>query len=282
MIGSRRRGMVRKRLQIVLALGVVLALSMLVVSGCSGGSGATVPGQGTGPALPQASTPLPASASWIATGDGPDRHFGFTVANVGDVNADGRADVIVCDDRYKQFVGRVYVYAGGPTGLSTGPIWIATGESADSSFGRSVAGVGDVNGDGYSDVVVGAPDYDNSTGRVYFYAGGPGGLRADPMMILTGEKRQDDFGWALGGAGDINGDGYDDVIVGADRFNNLTGRAYIYLGGPHGLSATAALTFTGEGPNNFFGHAVAGTGDVNADGYDDFLCSRISAHFGSK
>jgi FG-GAP repeat len=448
MINSHRQSMVRNRLHIRLALVVALALSMLTISGCAAGSGATTPGQSTGAALPQASTPLPAFASWITTGDSPDRHFGFTVANAGDVNADGRADVIVCDDRYKQFVGRVYVYtgiasglsaapvftatgetvnnhfgyaagtagdlngdgyddivigayhwhgfrgrvylytasdaglggtpaliltgdapndylgrsvagandvngdgyddvvmaaqgygnytgrvylytggpnglsgthlsivsgegsadsfgeslaaagdvngdgygdiiigaigygdfmgraylyAGGPTGLSTGPMWIATGESADSSFGRSVAGAGDVNGDGYSDVIIGAPDYNNSTGRVYFYAGGPGGLRADPMIILTGEKPQDDFGWALAGAGDINGDRYDDVIVGAHRFNNLTGRTYLYLGGPHGLSATAALTLTGEEPNNFFGHSVAGVGDVNADGYDDFL-----------
>lgn len=456
MIGSRRRGMVRRRLVICLVLDVALTLSMVAVSGCAAGPGTTAPAQSTGAALPRAGTPLPASpglrgtasASWIATGDIPDCQFGFTVASAGDVNADGRADVIIGDDRYKQFTGRVfvytgaagglsaapvftatgetgnnhfgyaagtagdpngdgyddivvgayhwtefrgrvylytasgaglggtpaliltgdahndylgrsvaragdvngdgyddvvvaaqgygnftgrvllytggpgglagtplsvvtgegpansfgvslasagdvngdgyddviagavgygdfrgraYLYAGGLAGLSTNPVWIATGESAYSSLGRSVAGAGDVNGDGYSDVLAGAPGYSESTGRVYLYAGGPGGLGAGPVMVLTGEKRQSDFGWAVAGAGDINGDGYDDVIVGADRFDNLTGRAYIYTGEPRGLSATAALTFTGEGPNNVFGRSVAGAGDVNADGYDDFL-----------
>lgn len=90
------------------------------------------------------------------------------------------------------------------------------------------------------------------------------------MMVLTGEQ-QEHFGWAVAGAGDIDGDGYDDVIVGADRFNNLTGRIFIYPEIPQGLSATPLLTFTGEGPYNFFGHSVAGVDDVNADGYDDFL-----------
>jgi hypothetical protein len=207
----------------------------------------------------------------VVSGEGPADSFGVSLAAAGDVNGDEYADVIVGAIGHGDFVGRAYLYAGGPTGLGSSPMWIATGEGANSSFGRSVAGAGDVNGDGYSDVVVGAPGYNNSNGRVYLYAGGPGGLQADPMMVLTGEQQQDHFGRAVAGAGDVNGDGYDDVIVGADRFNNLTGRAYIYPGGSLGLSATAVLTFTGEGPNNFFGHSVAGVGDVNADGYDDFL-----------
>jgi hypothetical protein len=206
----------------------------------------------------------------VVSGEGPADSFGVSLAAAGDVNGDGYDDIVVGAIGYGDFVGRAYLYAGGPTGLGSSPMWIATGESAGSSFGRSVAGAGDVNGDGYSDAVIGAPDYNNFTGRVYLYAGGPGGLRASPLMVLTGEQ-QEHFGWAVAGTGDIDGDGYDDVIVGADRFNNLTGRIFIYPGTPHGLSATALLTFTGEGSYNFFGHSVASAGDVNADGYDDFL-----------
>jgi hypothetical protein len=213
---------------------------------------------------------LPGTPALTLTGDAENDYLGRSVAGAGDVNGDGYDDVVMAAQGNDNFTGRVYLYTGGPNGLGSNPIWIATGESAGSSFGRSVGEAGDVNGDGYSDVVIGAPGYNNSTGRVYIYAGGPGGLQASPMLVLTGEQ-QEHFGWAVAGAGDFNGDGYDDVIVGADRFNKLTGRIYVYPGTPNGLSAKAVVTFIGEGPDNFFGHSVAGVGDINADGFDDFL-----------
>jgi hypothetical protein len=149
--------MVLSRLFISLKVGAALILSMLAASGCAAGPAATTPGQGTRMALPlEASAPLPAFASWIATGDGPDRHFGFTVAAAGDVNADGCADVIIGDDRYNQFVGRVYVYTGAASGLGTAPVFTATGEIANNHFGYAAGTAGDPNGDGYDDIVVGA------------------------------------------------------------------------------------------------------------------------------
>jgi hypothetical protein len=85
----------------------------------------------------------------------------------GDVDGDGYADVIIGGDRYKQFTGRAYVYAGSPTGLSTSPVFVATGESVNNHFGYSVAGAGDVDGDGQAEVIIGAYGHHNWTGRAY-------------------------------------------------------------------------------------------------------------------
>ena len=109
------------------------------------------------------------------------------------------------------------------------------GAAAGDNLGRSVAGAGDVNGDGYADVIVGAPTTRGGAdaGAAYVYFGGPG---ADDVADLTllGAAAGDYFGCAVAGAGDVNGDGYGDVIVGAygnDAGGAAAGRAYVYFGG---------------------------------------------------
>ena len=133
--------------------------------------------------------------------------------------------------------------------ISSRTLFTPTGAAAYDYFGYSVAGAGDVNGDGYGDVIVGAYHNDaggTDAGRAYVHFGGPG---ADAVadLTLTGAAAYDQFGYSVAGAGDINGDGYDDVIVGA-LFNDggaaNAGRAYVYYGGP-GADATADLTLTG-------------------------------------
>jgi hypothetical protein len=219
--------------------------------------------------------PLDTSPDWIASGEGEANNFGYSVATAGDVNGDGYADVVVGADRYRQFTGRTYVYLGNASGLSATPIFTATGEDVNNHFGYSVDTAGDVNGDGYDDIIVGAYHYKEFTGRAYVYAGNANGLNATPVLTITGEGPNIYFGRSVGAAGDVNGDGYDDVIVGAQAYDNWTGRVYVYAGSPSGLGATPIFTASGEGPSNSFGRSVGAAGDVNGDGYSDVV---VGAH----
>ena len=153
------------------------------------------------------------------------------MAGAGDVNGDGYADVIVGAQGYSSHTGRAYVYHGGPSGLSASPAFTATGEGPDNFFGAAVAGAGDVNGDGYANVIVGAYGYSGETGRAYVYHGGPSGLSASPAFTATGAATDENFGLSVAGTGDVNGDGYANLIVGADGFDSDTGRSYVFHGG---------------------------------------------------
>jgi hypothetical protein len=193
------------------------------------------------------------------------------VATAGDVDGDGFDDVIVGAQAYDESTGRAYVYTGGPSGLSTSPVFVATGEGPSSSFGQSVATAGDVDGDGYDDVVVGAHGYDHGTGRIDVYAGGDGGPSARPTFVATGKGRGERYGFAAGTAGDVNGDGYSDLIVGAYGASESRGQIHVYAGSPEGLGTRPVFTATGEVAGDWFGRSVGAAGDVNGDGYDDVI-----------
>jgi FG-GAP repeat protein/flagellar hook capping protein FlgD len=203
-------------------------------------------------------------------------NFGISVAPAGDMNGDGYDDVIVgahLNDAGGGNAGRAYVYYGGP-GADAAADLTFTGAAGADFFGHSVASAGDVNGDGYGDVIVGADGNDAGgaeAGRAYVFFGGPG---ADtlPDMILTGAAAGDQFGLSVSSAGDVNGDGFSDLIVGAP-FNDgpaEAGRAYLYYGGP-GADFVADMTFANGTINNFLGGSVSSAGDVNGDGYADVI-----------
>ena len=132
-------------------------------------------------------------------------------------------------------------------------------------LGRSVGTAGDVNGDGYSDLVVGAPYYDAvsgatslvDAGKAYVYYGGSAG---QGVWTAIGEDQDNSFGWAAAAAGDVNGDGYGDLVVSADRYDNGgsndVGRVYVYHGRATGLDATPAFTVTGENQLDRFGFQI--------------------------
>ncbi len=233
-------------------------------------------------------------AGWTAESDKEGANFGGSVASAGDVNGDGYSDVIVGASQYGNGPGeggRVYLYLGSATGLATTAVWTADGDQGNDKFGYSVATAGDVNGDGYSDVIVGAPMYDRGQtdeGRAFVYLGSASGYLS-LAWTAEGDQAVAFFGWSAATAGDVNGDGYSDVIVGAYRYDynqSADGRVYVYLGSASGLATNATWTAVGDQANANLGVSVATAGDVNGDGYADVIVGtgrdgRANVYFGS-
>ncbi len=199
--------------------------------------------------------------------------FGTAVTGLGDVNGDGFDDVAVGGPLYNASAGLVNVYLGSATGVSSTASTVITGPASYFDLGGGVAGV-DLNRDGYADVVAGAWGADSEQGRVYIYPGSGAGVSATPVAVIYGHSGDFGLGYAVANAGDVNGDGYDDVVVGS-----LGGRAYVYDGTAGGVAATAATVLSSGGGDDFFGSAVAGLGDVNGDGYADIMVGDWSLGF---
>ena len=188
------------------------------VLGALAGSALVALALATSPAAAQVKQAL-AEAQTELLAEAADDNFGWSVADAGDVNGDGIPDLIVgaiYNDSAAKDAGKAYVYLGGVT-VSTTPFVTMTGMAANDQFGVSVAGAGDVNGDGYADVIVGARLNSlagSAAGAAFIYFGGPA-MDGIPDVVLLGEAPNDWFGNAVAGAGDLNGDGYAEVIVGA-------------------------------------------------------------------
>ncbi|MFO0984254.1 MAG: integrin alpha [Planctomycetota bacterium] len=219
---------------------------------------------------------LAANAAWTAEGDQNGAYFGWSVATAGDVNGDGFSDVIVAAPSFENGQtdeGRTFVYLGSPGGLSASSSWTAEGDQASAGFGSAVATAGDMNGDGYSDVIVGASNYDNGQideGRAFAYLGSATGLAPSAAWTAESDDAGASFGCAVATAGDVNGDGYGDVIVGA-VFYGAAGRALVYMGSAAGLASFPAWIEDGFQTYAYFGNSVATAGDVNGDGLSDVI-----------
>ena len=197
-------------------------------------------------------------------GDSTFDEFGSAVSAAGDVNLDGYSDFVVgayLDDNNGQDSGSARVFSG-KTGEE---IYTFYGDSPGDLFGWAVGAAGDVNSDGYADVIVGArKDDDNGSNagsaRVF------SGLDGSTLYTFHGDAAGDLFGTSVDGAGDVNGDGVDDVIVGArgaaPNGKSGAGMARVFSGS----DGQIVWTFYGDTANDEFGHSVSGAGDLDGDG----------------
>src|SRR5207245_1145792 len=178
-------------------------------------------------------------------------------------NGDGFGDVIIGEPNYsngESYEGRALVYLGSASGLGATPAWAVESNRSFLDFGGIVGSAGDVNRDGFGDVVVGAPG-GFSQPNVFVYLGSPTGLSTVSAWSLdSGSHPGAAVPVFASTAGDVNGDGFGDLIVaGASKVS-------VYPGGPAGLSTAPLWTVTSE-----FTSAVGAAGDVNGDGYGDVL-----------
>ncbi len=230
---------------------------------------------------------------------------GYSVASAGDVNGDGFDDVIIGDytaDPNGSASGSSYVVFGGATNpgtLNLGDLTAAQGFRLDGAAegdvsGYSVASAGDVNGDGFDDLVIGTPEaapggrsFAGSTYVVFGGATGPGNVNLGALTAAQGFRIDgagafDGSGFAVASAGDVNGDRYGDVIVGAYTAGPNgpgSGSSYVVFGGatPSATLNLGSLTpaqgfrLDGAAVDDHSGFSVASAGDVNGDGYDDLI-----------
>lgn len=226
---------------------------------------------------------LPAQPDWAAYGGQSYADFGFSVVKAGDVNRDGFDDVLIGASAYtfrsgEYNVGAALIFLGSSNGLSATPAWVGQGPHSQSHFGYSVAGVGDINGDGYPDLIVGAPTFRETgppVGKVFVWYGSPHGYAVTADWTFTGDQPRARFGHPVAGAGDVNHDGFADVIIAARDYDvdgvDNAGKVWVFHGSRSGLGGRADWTFAGRQRFGRVGFSGATAGDVNHDGFDDVI-----------
>ncbi|MCT7986704.1 putative Ig domain-containing protein, partial [Laspinema sp. A4] len=235
--------------------------------------------------------------------------------HAGDINGDGVDDLLIGafsadgPNNERPEAGETYVLFGGSNFTFDTEMDLANlelngtngftvfGAQAGERSGRSPRSAGDLNGDGYNDLLIGAPEADDddeeAAGATYLVYGGPtfnasidlAEINGTNGIRIEGVNAGDLSGRALSNAGDINGDGLDDMIIGAQGANNQAGESYVIFGSTNlpttldlaNLNGTNGFTISGINPGDLSGRSVSNAGDINGDGYDDLIINASQA-----
>lgn len=218
---------------------------------------------------------------WSAAGGQTSAGDGTVVAQVGDVNNDGFDDILVGQPKFNVTgfpsntdAGRVLLYYGSSTGFSSVAGWSANGSGAGDQFGYAIAGVGDVNNDGFDDFVVGSPYYDGlgvDEGKVTLFLGSNSSTGPDAGWTMTGGVANTNLGMTVAALGNANGDSFSDFLVGAPNFDIQTmtstltnaGRVWLVFGGTG--KGFATQIYNGEKAYDQFGMGLTAIGNVTGD-----------------
>ena len=264
---------------------------------------------------------LDGNDGFIITGIDNNDNLGRSVSSAGDINGDGIDDLIIGAPNAGEYTyygsngaGESYVVFGSSSGfdanldlanLDGNDGFVISGIDNYDNSGRSVSSAGDINGDGVDDIIIGAPYADSSSnysseGESYVVFGSSGGFDANLDLanldgnngfVISGIDNNDNLGRSVSSAGDINGDGIDDLIIGApnaDSSSNYSseGESYVVFGSSDGFAANLdlanpddidGLIITGIDSNDNSGTSVSGAGDINGDGVDDIIIGAPNA-----
>jgi len=246
----------------------------------------------------------PVENGFTITGNLAGDFFGITIG-VCDVDDDGYDDIIIGAPNKNNYQGIVYVIYGGQEPILTTIDLSATtsfngftitGNNQSDYFGGSISSGGDINKDGYDDIIIGSPTKNLYKGAVYVIYGGPkenfvnnidlSTTTLDPQttgFFINGSAQGNNFGCSISHAGDLNNDGYDDILIGAMNYNNGKGAAYVIYGRSTALltnidlsmtsldHATTGFMILGDLEGDRFGYSVHLGGDINADEYEDMI-----------
>jgi len=249
------------------------------------------------------------TAGFVLSGNDASDFVGRYVSSAGDINGDGFDDILIGanggDPNGRANAGESYVVFGSGAGFLTNldlstlnatQGFVINGIDQGDDSGFSISGAGDVNGDGFDDIIIGGRQADpngSGSGESYVVFGSGTGFGASLDLsslngtngfVLNGIDSFDFSGESVSGAGDINGDGFDDIIIGASSASpngtNDAGESYVIFGSNAGFAASLDLSilngtngfvFNGVNANEFSGRSVSGAGDINGDGFDDII-----------